>query len=227
MFSKKLAIAILLGLVSGVVMSDVLFHDEPPRDEVGYYDYPELWLGQPDVKNAPMERLWFLHEESDTRYDECVEVAEKIGGEIVSADAFAIYRGLDIGTDKPTAEDRRRIPHHMVDVADPRDRFSAGEFANAAAAAIEDIKGRGREAVVVGGTHFYIYALLEGLFPSPPRDPAHGQKLADEWARDPASVVERLREVDPESARRIGLRFCQVPGFLQAPPAVPRQSPRR
>jgi len=78
MFSKKLAIAILLGLASGVVMSDVLFHDEPPRDEVGYYDYPELWLGQPDVKNAPMECLWFLQEESDTRYDECVEVAEKI-----------------------------------------------------------------------------------------------------------------------------------------------------
>ena len=78
MFSKKLAIAILLGLASGVVMSDVLFHDEPSRDEVGYYDYPELWLGEPDVKNAPMERLWFLQEESDTRYDECVEVAEKI-----------------------------------------------------------------------------------------------------------------------------------------------------
>ena len=80
MFSKKLAIAILLGLASGVVMSDVLFRDKPSRDEVGYYDYPELWLGEPDVKNAPMERLWFLQEESDTRYDECVEVAENIEG---------------------------------------------------------------------------------------------------------------------------------------------------
>jgi len=78
MFSKKLAIAILLGLASGVVMSNVLFQDKPSRDEVGYHDYPELWLGEPDVKNAPMERLWFLQEESDTRYDECLEVAENI-----------------------------------------------------------------------------------------------------------------------------------------------------
>ena len=91
MFSKKLAIAILLGLASGVVMSDVLFHDEPSRDEVGYYDYPELWLGEPDVKNAPMERLWFLQEESDTRYDECVEVAEKIE-ELAKEDTLAALR---------------------------------------------------------------------------------------------------------------------------------------
>jgi len=91
MFSKKLAIAILLGLASGVVMSDVLFHDEPSRDEVGYYDYPELWLGEPDVKNAPMERLWFLQEESDTRYDECVEVAEKIEG-LAEENALAALR---------------------------------------------------------------------------------------------------------------------------------------
>jgi len=72
-------------------MSDVLFHDEPSRDEVGYYDYPELWLGEPDVKNAPMERLWFLQEESDTRYDECVEVAEKIEG-LAEENALAALR---------------------------------------------------------------------------------------------------------------------------------------
>lgn len=93
MFSKKLVIAILLGLTSGVVMSDVLFHDKPPRDEVGYYDYPELWLGQPDVKNAPMERLWFLQEESDTRYEECVEVAEKIE-ELAEENASVALRSI-------------------------------------------------------------------------------------------------------------------------------------
>ena len=98
-----------------------------------------------------------------------LEVAEQIGGEIVSADAFAVYRGLDIGTDKPTLEDRQRVPHHLVDVADPTDRFSAGEFAQAASASIDDIVGRSHTAVVVGGTHFYIRALLEGLFPSAPR----------------------------------------------------------
>jgi tRNA dimethylallyltransferase len=132
-----------------------------------------------------------------------LEVAEQIGGEIVSADAFAVYRGLDIGTDKPTVEDRQRVPHHLVDVADPTVRFSAGEFAEAASASIDDIVGRGRSAVVVGGTHFYIRALLEGLFPSSPREPVHGKKLAEEWDRDPVSVFQRLLEVDPEAADRI------------------------
>jgi len=132
-----------------------------------------------------------------------LEVAEEIGGEIVSADAFAVYRGLDIGTDKPTVEDRQRVPHHLVDVADPHDRFSAGEFAHAASASIDDIVGRGHTAVVVGGTNFYIRALLEGIFPSSPRDPANSEKLAEDWDRDPESVYQRLQEVDPEAAGRI------------------------
>jgi tRNA dimethylallyltransferase len=133
-----------------------------------------------------------------------LEVAERIDGEIVSADAFAVYRGFDIGTDKPTSEDRRRVRHHLIDFADPDQRFSAGEFANAAASAIDDINDRGRTAIVVGGTNFYIRALLEGLFPSPPRDPADGQRLAEEWERDSDSVFKRLQEVDPEAAQRIG-----------------------
>ena len=132
-----------------------------------------------------------------------LEVAERIGGEIVSADAFAVYRGLDIGTDKPTVEDRQRVPHHLVDVADPTVRFSAGEFAEAASASIDEIVGRSRTAVVVGGTHFYIRALLEGLFPSTPRNPVHGEKLAKEWDRDPESVYQQLQKVDPEAAERI------------------------
>ena len=132
-----------------------------------------------------------------------LEVAEQIGGEIVSADAFAVYRGLDIGTDKPTVRDRQRVPHHLVDVADPTVRFSAGEFAQAASASIDDIVARVLTAVVVGGTHFYIRALLEGLFPSTPRDPVHGAKLAEEWDRDPGSVFQQLQDVDPEAAERI------------------------
>ena len=132
-----------------------------------------------------------------------LEIAEQIGGEIVSADAFAVYRGLDIGTDKPTLEDRQRVPHHLVDVAEPTVRFSAGEFAEAASASIDDIVGRNRTAMVVGGTHFYIRALLEGLFPSTPRNPVDGEKLAKEWDRDPESVFQQLQEVDPEAAERI------------------------
>jgi tRNA dimethylallyltransferase len=133
-----------------------------------------------------------------------LEVAELTDGEIISADAFAVYRGLDIGTDKPTPEDRQRVRHHLVDVADPRDRFSAGEFAEAAAAAIEDITARGRTPLVVGGTHFYFRALVEGLFPAPPREQEEGARLAAEWDRDPEEVFHRLESVDPDAAQRIG-----------------------
>ena len=133
-----------------------------------------------------------------------LEVAEALGGEIVSADAFAVYRGLDIGTDKPSPEARRRVRHHLVDVADPRERFSAGAFADLASDAIDEITRHGLMAVLVGGTHFYIRALLEGLFPAPPRDATIGARLAEEWRREPSVLFRRLEEIDDEAARRIG-----------------------
>lgn len=138
-----------------------------------------------------------------------MEVAERLGAEIVSADAFAVYRGLDIGTDKPSIEDRKRIRHHLVDVADPIEAFSAGAFAEAARAAISDIETRGRTAIVAGGTHFWIRALVVGLFPSPPRDPEIGARLAALWESDPESMWQRLHNIDPEAAERIGGRDRQ------------------
>ena len=138
-----------------------------------------------------------------------LEVADALGGEIVSADAFAVYRGLDIGTDKPDAAARNRVRHHLVDIADPRERFSAGRFARAAAAAIADIRRRERTPVVVGGTHFWVRALLVGLFPAPRRDPDVADVLAREWRSDPAATYARLRTCDPEAAAGIGPRDRQ------------------
>jgi len=135
-----------------------------------------------------------------------LEVAERLGGEIVSADAFAVYRGMDIGTDTPSREARARIPHHMLDVADPTDRMTAGDFARGAVAAISDIRRRGRVPIVVGGTNFWIRALLVGLFPAPPGDPAVRARLVREWVESPEATVARLRAVDPTSADRIGAR---------------------
>lgn len=132
-----------------------------------------------------------------------VEIAERVGGEIVSADAFAVYRGLDIGTDKPDPATRARVRHHLVDVANPRQRFSAGDFAAIAEAAIADIRRRDRVPVVVGGTHFYLRALLLGLFPSPPHDAALRGRLEAAWVDDPDAVRRRLVGVDPEAAARI------------------------
>jgi tRNA dimethylallyltransferase len=133
-----------------------------------------------------------------------VEVAERTSGEVVSADAFAVYRGMDIGTDKPDPATRRRVRHHLVDVADPSERFSAGDFVRLATAAISDIRGRGRVPIVAGGTHFYIRALLFGLFPAPPHDPTIRSDLERAWEDDPAAVTAELDRVDPDAAARIG-----------------------
>ncbi len=138
-----------------------------------------------------------------------VETAEALSGEIVSADAFAVYRGMDIGTDKPDPEIRRRVRHHLIDVADPDTRFSAGDFVSAATKAIADIRSRGVLPIVAGGTHFYVRALLLGLFPSPPHDPELRAELEALWDDDPASVFVELRSVDPTTAHKVGPRDRQ------------------
>jgi tRNA dimethylallyltransferase len=138
-----------------------------------------------------------------------VEVAEALSAEVVSADAFAVYRGLDIGTDKPDADTRRRVRHHLVDVVDPDQRFSAGDFVTAANGAIADIRSSGRLPIVAGGTHFYIRALIMGLFPSPAHDPSVRAQLEDLWRDDPAEAYQMLRSVDPEAALKISARDRQ------------------
>ena len=130
-------------------------------------------------------------------------LAERVGGEVVSADAFAVYRGLDIGTAKPDKALRARVPHHLIDVADPASRYSAGMFVRDADAAIADIRRRGRVPVVVGGTHFYVRALLFGLFPEPPKDEALRARLELEWERDPVAVRRRLDEIDRAASAKI------------------------
>lgn len=122
---------------------------------------------------------------------------------MISADAFAVYRGLDIGTAKPDPAMRARVRHHLVDVADPRERYSAGTFLRDADAAVAEVVARGRVPIVVGGTHFYVRSLLYGLFREPPKDLALRAELERAWAADPGSVRARLAELDPESHRRI------------------------
>jgi tRNA dimethylallyltransferase len=133
-----------------------------------------------------------------------LEVAERIGGEILSCDSMAVYRGLDIGTDKPSAADRRRVPHHLLDVAEPGAYFSAGAFRRAALGAIENIKARGRTCVVTGGTGLYYRALTRGLAGLPGRQEKLRERLCRKAERSgPESLHRILRRVDPESAERI------------------------
>ena len=132
------------------------------------------------------------------------EIARRAGGEIVSADAFAVYRGLDIGTAKPSADVRAEIPHHLVDVADPDEPFSAGRWAAGAREAIEAIEGRGRLPVVVGGSHFYVRALLGGLPGEEVDSPALRRHLSGGWSADGRARRKRMLDVlDPAYGARV------------------------
>jgi tRNA dimethylallyltransferase len=131
-------------------------------------------------------------------------IAERFGGEIINCDSTAVYRGFDIGTDKIAVADRRGIPHHLIDIAEPTDDYTAAQYARDAAAAIRDVHARGRLPILVGGTGFYFRALTRGLFPGPGRHAALRARLEAIAARRDVTFLHRmLRKVDPESALRI------------------------
>ncbi len=125
--------------------------------------------------------------------------------EIVSMDSALVYRGLDIGTAKPAPEVRRAVPHHLVDILDPTEAYSAGRFARDAARLVSEIRARGRWPLLVGGTLLYLKAFRDGLAALPPADAAVRAELDREAERYGLSALhERLRQVDPEAAARIG-----------------------
>lgn len=131
-------------------------------------------------------------------------LAERLDGEIINCDSTAVYRGFDIGTDKLSLEQRRGIPHHLVDVADPTEVYTAARFARDAERAIREIHARGRVPILVGGTGFYYRALTRGLFPGPGADEelrARLDRVADR--KGPERLHRMLRRVDAASAARI------------------------
>ncbi len=133
-----------------------------------------------------------------------IALAARYGGEIISCDSAAVYRRFDIGTDKVSFAERRGIPHHLIDVADPTDDYTAARFGRDAAAAVRDILARGRLPVLAGGTGFYFRALTRGLFPGPARDQALRDRLGAVAARRGSPFLHRMvARVDPASAERI------------------------
>jgi tRNA dimethylallyltransferase len=133
-----------------------------------------------------------------------LELAPLLNAEIISADSMTLYRGMDIGTAKPTAEDRGRVPHHLIDVLDPWESANIARWLELAAEHVRDIQARRKTALFVGGTPFYLKALLCGLFPSPPSDEGHRRQLeAEAEAKGKDALHARLAGVDPESARRL------------------------
>lgn len=128
-------------------------------------------------------------------------LAEQLGGEVVSCDSVAVYRGMDIGAAKPSSDDRARIPHHALDLLDPDEPTTAGDYARAARAALQEIRSRDRPPIIAGGTGLYLRALLDGLAPAPPRDEALRERLRARAGR--SSLHRLLRRFDPAAAAAI------------------------
>jgi tRNA dimethylallyltransferase len=133
-----------------------------------------------------------------------LSLARERKGEIVSCDSLQVYRGLDIGSAKPTVEQRRAVPHHLIDVVDPDQDFSAADYARLARAALAQIGARGGQPIVAGGTGLYLRALRRGLFEGPSRDPELRRRLERMAQRHGDARLHRLlAHVDPEAAARI------------------------
>ena len=133
-----------------------------------------------------------------------LQLAEQFDGEIVSCDSVAVYRGMEIGTAKPSVADRALVPHHMIDVADPDEAFTAGDYSRLAREAIADITARERLPIVAGGTGLYLRALLDGLFPAPVIDARLRARLRSIGSLRGAGYLHRLlARMDAESAQAI------------------------
>lgn len=133
-----------------------------------------------------------------------LDLAARVGGEIVALDSMTVYRGMDVGTAKPSAGERARVPHHLLDVLDPWDSLTVAWWLDRAASACADIAARGKRPVFVGGTPFYLKALLHGLFDGPPADAGLRAALEAEAARDGnAALHARLAAVDARTAARL------------------------
>lgn len=158
-----------------------------------------------------------------------IELARAIGGEIVSADSRQVYCGLDIGTGKVTPEEMHGIPHHLLDVADPKETFSAAEYVKEARATINTITGHGNVPIVVGGTGFYIDALLGNVsLPDVPPNPELREKLADKSLEE---LLTELRALDPERAKTVDtknrVRLVRAIEIATTLGSVPKPSPEK
>lgn len=136
-----------------------------------------------------------------------VDLALKFNGEVISGDSIQVYRGFDIGTDKPAPASMRGVPHHLIDISGPEVQFTAADFVREALAAAGAIASRGRLPLVAGGTGLYLKALVDGLFPGPGRDPAVRAGLEAEAREMGLDVLfRRLEAVDPEYAAKVRSR---------------------
>jgi len=150
--------------------------------------------------NDPLPILCVAGPTASGKSARAIELALEHNGEIISVDSRQVYRMLDIGTEKLSVPEMHGIPHHLIDIRDPKETYSAGDFAHDAAQLIEDMRSRGKRPILAGGTHFYFDALLYGLPEGAPKDEELRASLE---ARSEADLMREIQERDPRRAERI------------------------
>jgi tRNA dimethylallyltransferase len=164
---------------------------------------PKLEHGSPSSDARQLPLVAVIGATGSGKSSLALDLAQNFQGEIVNCDSLQVYRHFDLGTAKLPVTERRGIPHHMIDIVDPDEVFTAGAYAQQARAAIADISARGRVPIVAGGTGFYLRALLSGLSEGPARDQALRDRLATREKRRAGSLYRLLGRFDPRAARRI------------------------
>lgn len=160
-------------------------------------------VGETDVVSRDYPLVAVVGPTGSGKSDLALRLAEEFSGEVVNCDSVQVYRGFDIGTAKLPPEERRGIPHHLIDIREPDEVFTAGEFALMAKALLPEIAARMHLPIIAGGTGFYLRALRDGLSPGPQRDERLRGRLAERAAKRPDSLHRILSRLDPEAARRI------------------------
>ncbi|MGH7907206.1 MAG: tRNA (adenosine(37)-N6)-dimethylallyltransferase MiaA, partial [Candidatus Binataceae bacterium] len=163
-------------------------------------------ISEPCMKPGERPRIGFIVGPTGSGKSAlAINIAGRINAEIVNADSRLFYRGLDIGAAKPTNEERRRVAHHLIDIRPPDEPIDAAGFSLLARAAIGDIRGRGKQALVTGGSGLYLRALRHGIFTGPPAATGYRESLrAIALERGSACLHDKLKEIDPVSAAKIG-----------------------
>ena len=162
-------------------------------------------IDRDDSTSDLVTNCWFLvGSTASGKTEVSLSLAEKIGAEIISLDSMAVYRGLDIGTAKPSREDQQRIPHHLLDLVEPTVEFNVTEYVNLAHEKVSDIRSRGREVLFTGGTPLYLKSLLRGLLSGPPADWEFRNQVEQELQQVGLDALHaRLHQVDPLTAARL------------------------
>ncbi|MBI4615512.1 MAG: tRNA (adenosine(37)-N6)-dimethylallyltransferase MiaA [Planctomycetes bacterium] len=146
--------------------------------------------------------LFVVGETASGKHEIALALAARLGGEILSLDSMKVYRGMDVGTSKPSPAARAAVPHHLLDLVDPSQEFSVAEYLGLALAAVEDVLARGQLPIFAGGTGLYLLALTRGLFEGPAGDPSLRARILAE-AAGPQDLHARLARVDPERANEL------------------------